>query len=270
MRNYKTQITKTFIALLAISFSFVACEDDDNEIETRIIEKIVEVNRQSVQINFKNMVNGAALQMNTTDKPYQNEKGQDFNVTKLRYMISNVAFHKADGSCFTIKEYHLVDASDANTLVWNPTAKVPEGDYTSISFIFGFNQEDNISNQYPDLNTAIWNWPGMLGGGYHFMQLEGLYDSLGVDRGFATHMGTARNNTVTPTTFEQNYFTAKPANSSINLPTATSFNIVMNVEEWYKTPYIWDFTVYNQRIMPIYDAQRKLNLNGPSVFSVEI
>lgn len=281
MKNYKTQITKTFIALLAISFSFVACEDDD-EIETRIVDRIVTKTdtvkvtdtlvpqKYAVQINFKNMVNGNALQMNTSNKPYTNEQGQNFNVTKLRYMISDVAFHKADGSCFTIDEYHLVDASDANTLVWDPMTRVPEGDYSSISFTFGFDKEDNVSNQYPDLNTAIWNWPAMLGGGYHFMQLEGKFDTSGVEGGFATHMGMARNNTVSPTTFEQNYFESKPMNSAITIPDSSSFDIIMHIEEWYKNPYTWDFKVYNQPIMPIYDAQRKLNLNGPSVFTIEI
>ena len=26
---------------------------------------------------------------------------------------------------------------------------------------------DNIDGEYVDLNSASWNWPGMLGGGYH-------------------------------------------------------------------------------------------------------
>lgn len=266
---------KTLVAIVALSTAFVSCEDDD-EIETRVIERVVTINdtivpqRYAIQVNFKNMVNGNALQMNTTNKPYTNELGQPFNVTRLRYMVSDIAFHKSDGSCFTINEFHLVDASDTTTLLWDPNTRVPEGDYSSISFTFGFDAEDNVSNQYADLNTAIWNWPAMLGGGYHFMQLEGKFDTSGVEGGFATHMGTARNNTVVPTTFEQNDFEAKPANSAITIPDSTSFAIVMNIEEWYKNPYNWDFKLYNQPIMPIYDAQRKLNLNGPSVFTVEI
>ena len=43
----------------------------------------------------------------------------------------------------------------------------------------------------------------------------------------------------------------------------------MNVEQWFEGPYEWDFNVYNAPLMPVYDAQRKLNLNGPSVFTYE-
>jgi hypothetical protein len=277
--NIKTK--NILIALIAIplfSISLTSCEDDDDEIETITIETIVRdtvtttdsTKFHQVDINLKNMVNGTDLAMNTSTKPYTNNMSQPFNVTRLRYLISDVSFHKADGSCFTINEYHLVDASDTTTLIYSPTVKVPGGDYTSISFNFGFDAEDNQEGVYADLNTANWNWPMMLGGGYHFMQFEGKFDTSGVEGGFATHMGTARNNTVTPTTFEDNHFEAKPANSAITVSTDRSFDIIMNLEQWYEAPYNWDFKVYNLPIMPIYDAQRKLNLNGPSVFTVNI
>ena len=43
--------------------------------------------------------------------------GEAFNVTKLRYLISDITFNKADGSSFTINEYYLVDISNSTTLV---------------------------------------------------------------------------------------------------------------------------------------------------------
>lgn len=271
----KNTIKNIFIALIAVpllTVSFSSCEDDDDDIETRIIEKTVEPTKYNLSINMVNKVNGNDLIMNTTNKPYTNEAGQAFNVTRLRYLISDIAFHKADGSCFTIDEYHFVDESDASTFVFNPTTKVPEGVYTSISFNFGFDLEDNQTGIYADLNSPGVNfqWPVAFGGGYHFMQLEGNYDSSGTDRSFLTHMGTAMNITPRDTTFEDNHFEAKPMNSAITISGDSSFDIEMNVEEWYKTPYTWDFNVYPRMIMPRYDPQRKLNLNGPSVFTVTI
>ncbi len=260
-----------FYSLILIglfSIGFVACEDDDDDIETTIIEKIVDPSKHSVSISMSQMVNNDSVQMDTL--LYTNEKGQKFSVTRLRYMISDLSFHKADGSSFTINEYHLVDITKPATLVWNPTTKVPEGDYTAISFKFGFDREDNIENQYADLNTAIWNWPDPLGGGYHYMQLEGRWEDGGNSGGYATHMGTARHITATDTTYEDNHFVAKPMNSAISIPAKTSFELVMNIEEWYRNPYTWDFNIYNMMLMPNYEAQRKLNLNGPSVFTVNI
>ena len=203
------------------------------------------------------------------NKPFQNKKGQRFNVSRLRYLISDITFHKSNGSSFLVDEYHFVDLADNSTLTFTPTTKIPGGCYSAISFTFGF---DSIANAsiYPDLNTVNWNWPMMLGGGYHYMQLEGKYDSLGVDRFFATHMGKARNLSTTPTSFEDNSFTAQPTNSAININGNFSFDIIMNVEQWYENPFEWDFTLWNAPIMPIYDAQKRLNENGPSVFTVKI
>lgn len=269
----KNSIKNLLIALIAVplfSISFTSCEDEDDEIETMIIEKTVEPERYNLTINMVNKANGNDVVLNTTDMPYINEAGQSFKITRLRYLISDIAFHKADGSCFTIDEYHFVDATDTTTFVFNPTTAVPEGEYTSISFNFGFDLEDNQTGIYADLNSASFGWPTPLGGGYHFMQLEGIYDSSGTERTFLTHMGTARNNTVTPTTFEDNHFEAKPVNSAITISGDRAFDIEMNVEEWYTNPYTWDFNAYPRMLMPRYDPQRKLNLNGPSVFTVNI
>jgi hypothetical protein len=268
MKNFRKLLSLALLSAIIISFS--ACEDDDDDVrvETRIVEK--EIKKYNATIKFNHLVGSDTLQMNTTDKPYQNANNQSFNVSRLRYLISDISFHKADGTCFTIDGYQLVDATQPSTFTYAPDTQVPEGEYTSIRFKFGF---DRIDNQgiYADLNAANWGWPGMLGGGYHYMQLEGMYDSSGVkDKFFATHMGTARNNTVVPTTFEDNHFVANPENSAITIDGDFSFEINMDILQWYENPYTWDFNIYNAPIMPVYDAQRKLNLNGPSVFSVNI
>lgn len=258
-----------YIPLMAIAFmssTFVACEKDEDDpiIETRIVEK--DPDRYSATIHFNEVANDIEVELNTSNKPYINAKGQAFNITRLRYLISDITFHKADGNSFTIDEYHLVDISQAETQTFTPETKVPAGEYTSVSFTFGFDEEDNQSGIYPDLNIANWGWPQMLGGGYHFMQLEGQYDSAGVSKGFATHMGTARNNTVSPTTYEANHFTKRLDSSAITISGDFEFTLEMQVEQWYENPYEWDFNTYNLAIMPIYDAQRKLFVNGPSVF----
>lgn len=265
----KTLNIKSFFSILSLAILasvFTACEKDEEDpiIETRIVEK--EPTRYSASIHFEEVANEIPIQLNTSNKPYTNAAGQNFNVTRLRYLVSDITFHKADGNSFTIDEYHLVDLAKPETKTFEPETKVPAGEYASISFTFGFDLEDNQSGIYPDLNIANWAWPQMLGGGYHFMQLEGQYDSLNVSKGFATHMGTARNNTVSPTTYEANHFTSRLDSSSITINGDFEFSMVMQVEQWYEDPYEWDFNVYNLSIMPIYDAQRKLNLNGPSVF----
>ena len=180
-----------------------------------------------------------------------------------------------NGNTFVIDDYHFVDASNAATLTYQPTVKVPAGKYNMISFKFGFDRIDNAKN-YPDLNAVSWGWPSGvggtpdLGGGYHYMQLEGNYDSSAtVSKRFLTHMGTARSIIGTDTTFEDNHFVAHPTIGELTVNGEFEFDLVMNVEQWYEDPYDWDFNVYNVMIMPNYAAQRKLFINGPSVFTIE-
>jgi len=264
--SIKTLIITLFI-VPALSIGFTSCSDDD-EIEQPDNSNIIK--SYQATINMTQLANGMAVSLSTdTIKPYINKKRQAFNISRLRYLISDITFHKSDGSTFIIDDYHFVDLADTSTLVYTPTTKVPVGNYSSISFKFGFDEADNIPNAYADLNTTNWNWPMMLGNGYHNMQLEGKYDSLGNDRFFATHMGTARDNSdPNNVIFENNHFVAQLANSDMNVNSDFSFEIIMNVEQWYENPFEWDFTIYNAPIMPIYSAQKRLNENGPSVFTI--
>ena len=273
MNTYKSTLKKlSFIAIS--SLLLISCDDDDDAVQVQVNENAT----FQPTINLTQFVDGDALAMNTTDFRYTNAMSQRYNVTKLQYLISHVTFNKADGSEFIIDEYHYIDLADPSTTTFIPETKVPQGDYTSISFTFGFDEEHNITGAYTDLNTVGWNWPtstntmfGDLGGGYHFMRLEGDFlDSSGNVAQYRHHMGTARNTSTTPFTFTPNHFDAQLANSAISINADFSFDIEMNIEEWYQNPTNWDLNVYNAPIMPVYGAQRLLNANGPSVFTVKL
>lgn len=187
--------------------------------------------------------------------------GDAMSVSKLRYLISNITLHKTDGSAIPIDGYILIDLSTQSTSAF--VSNIPFDTYTSISFTFGFDEADNIDGFYNDLNAVSWNWPEMLGSGYHFMQLEGKYLDAAVESPFAYHMGTAR---LSPGVFEANHFEV-----FINGFTSTSdasIEIKMNISEWFKNPYTWDLETYNIDLMMNYDAQILMNQNGGSVFSL--
>jgi hypothetical protein len=108
----------------------------------------------------------------------------------------------------------------------------------------------------------------MLGGGYHFLRLEGSYlDSNNTASEFKTHMGTASDGSTMPRTNEVNHFDVVLPSSSITVDNNFSFDIEMNIEEWYTDPIDWDFNVWNAPVMPISAAQKALNSNGSSVFT---
>jgi len=44
--------------------------------------------------------------------------------------------------------------------------------------------------------------------------------------------------------------------------------IKMNIAEWYKNPNTWDLNTLHAPLMPNYNAQKQMNQNGQSVFSI--
>jgi len=221
---------------------------------------------KNVTFNFTQNWDGKAVTVadfNTT--PYTNAFGNTLQISKLRYLVSRISLHKADGSTVDFEEYKLIDLTEPASLTLTPAIMATTGDYTGISFTYGFTEKDNTSGAYPDLNAATWNWPAMLGGGYHFMQMEGSYnDTAGAPQPYAYHNGTAR---VSPDVFEQNYISFN-FNQNFTINDDTTIEIKMNIAEWYKNTYLWDLNVYNSGLMMIYDAQIRMHENGSTVFSI--
>lgn len=176
---------------------------------------------------------------------YTNSHGELLSILNLRYLISKIILHRSNGETLEFEGYQLVDLTDENTLTFAPDLEVPLGDYSGISFIYGFNEADNIDGAYQDLNSATWNWPAMLGGGYHFMQFEGNYlDGTGSPQPFAYHNGTAR---VSDGVFEQNFIeVVLPA---ITITNNATIEIKMNLAEWFKNPNTWDLNILNGALM---------------------
>ena len=148
---------------------------------------------------------------------------------------------------------------------FNPSESVATGDYTGISFIYGFNEEDNVNGAYPDLNAADWNWPTMLGGGYHFMQMDGNFDdSNGASQPYNFHNGTAR---VSDGIFEQN-FISFDFDQNFTIAGDVTIEIAMDISEWYKNPLTWDLNDRSVNLMMNYLAQKDMQRNGATVFSI--
>ena len=240
-----------FILLLSLVLFMTACSDDD--------EKITNGN---VTLNFTHNWDGESVSSTSFNTiSLNNANGEILSISKLRYLVSNISLVKSNGDLILLSNYILVDlTNDANSL---EVIDIPLDTYTSMIFTFGFNEEDNIDGGYLDLNSTSWNWPTMLGGGYHFMQLEGKYEDSGALSPFAYHMGTARKSM---DVFEQNFFDVSL--DGFSLTDDATIEIKMNVAEWFKNPNTWDLNVLNINLMPNYDAQKMMRQNGKSVFSL--
>ena len=106
---------------------------------------------------------------------FTNENGQVLSIERLRYLISEVSLTHESGEETVLNDYNLVDLTNNEGMSFRTSEGVLPGEYSAVTFRFGFKRADNADGAYPDLNTANFNVPAPLGGGYHFMQFDGKY-----------------------------------------------------------------------------------------------
>jgi hypothetical protein len=240
---------------------FAACDSD---------EVIVDNTPDSypITINFTHSFDGETLAL--AEQQYMNAAGNEMSVENLQYIISDIELHGSNGINYLIDAYHFVDINDAATLTFDTGINLTEGNYTGISFVYGLKGDKNLDGVHTDLNALSWSFPEMLGGGYHFMKLEGKFkDTSDENIGYATHMGTAREvrdeeNTI----FHENHIDINLSNNPFSVNKATIIALDMDIKKWYENPFVWDLNELGNMIMPNYSAQTTLRANGKDVWSV--
>ena len=255
----KKGVTLALLALLVFSCS----KDNDDNINSENV---------STTFNFGHNWDGTKVtQTDFNSLQFDNANGETMSIEKLRYLISNFKFINADGEIIEADGYVLVDVTNNTGLSFTLDTEIPKGTYSNVSFTFGFNAEDNTDGTYPDLNSASWNVPNtpMLGGvgGYHYMQLEGKFiDNTDTEVGYAYHAIRAADGSTTPPTIQETSIDVNIRN--VTITNDVSFNIEMNIAEWFKNPNTWDLNILNNMLMPNFEAQIMMNENGQNVFTL--
>ena len=216
----------------------------------------------TITLNFTHHWNGLKITpQDFNELKFTNENGERLSIERLRYLISNI-------SLINGKNYHLIDVGENS----GTSITIPEltDESYALSFRFGFSSEDNTDGTYQDLNSVSFSVPGMLGGGYHFMQFDGKYiDNNNEASGFNYHTIKAVDRTdpnnlkFEDTSFEVNLGTVVVANT-------TEIEIKMNLAEWFKNPNTWNLNELNTVLMPNFEAQKMMRANGDSVFSLGV
>ena len=162
-----------------------------------------------------------------------------------------------------------MDVTNQTNLSYTPNQEISTGTYSNVSFVFGLINEKNTDGTYNDLNAASWNIPAMLGGGYHYMQLDGKFiNSNNEAQGYNYHAIRAADNAGANPTFPQDTF-FRVNLGAITVGTNEEINVTMHIEEWFKNPNTWDLNIYNQMLMPNSAAQILMFENGQNVFTLE-
>ena len=212
-------------------------------------------------------------QSNVTSADFNNTQftnafGNQLSIERLRYLISDIKITKAGGEIITISNYNLLDVQDSSSLNITSSQSIETGIYNDLTFVFGFTNEANIDGAYNDLNSESWNVPIALGGGYHYMQLDGKFlNNIGVEEGFNYHAIRAVDNPGANPSFPQNTF-FEHSLGPITVTETAEVNILMNIEKWFKQPNLWDLNSYNQMLMTNSAAQIMMYENGQNVFNL--
>jgi len=160
----------TIISILAGCLLFASCTKDTTPDYNEDV-------KGRLTVEFDHIVGGSDLQLNTGS--YSNGSQESFQVTKLKYYVSNFVFTSEDGNVYTVPQdssYFLVDESDPASC--NIAFDLPEGTYKKVSFMVGV---DSLRNTMPiDQRTGAldptgagadmyWDWNS----GYIFFKIEG-------------------------------------------------------------------------------------------------
>ncbi|MCS6822454.1 MAG: hypothetical protein NZ551_11385 [Microscillaceae bacterium] len=189
----KITFSKWVLFLVFGVFFYTACNKKDKEPQpnSNVMAEI--------KLEFDNVAGNQNLQLNSTT--YTNAVGEQFTVSLFNYYVSNFVFKTAQGNEYVVPQdscYFLVQESNRNSQVVK--MRVPEGDYTEVSFVIGVDSLRNtmdVSRRTGSLDVAnltgenkmYWSWNS----GYIFVKLEGNSPAAPADptgaRRFRYHIG---------------------------------------------------------------------------------
>lgn len=253
-----------------ISVWLISC-GDENKIDTE------ETITGKITIRFQHNVNDQPLRVDTI--AYINAAGNHYLVSEIQYFISDVTLFKSDGTSQMIddwKNIHYVDTDIPESQTWQVYDDIAAGQYDSISFIFGIADEKNISLMFVNPPESYMFWPEFLGGGYHYMKLNGKWLEQGQTietTPFNCHLGRGQ----IYYSYPDSIIGFIPNEFRVSLP-ASSFEVkpgeikqvylTMNIENWFEEPHIYDLDYFGSYTMQNQEAMETLKENGYNVFSI--
>lgn len=253
---------KKLISILLFTVTFlVACEKD------KLDPVVQKVKYGKVEFKFLHNVNGQPLLRDSL--AYYNAYQRPYMVYGLKYFLSEFSLWKngAEIKIDSAAIIHYIDLDIATTQTWTIPDIIPVGGYDSITFVFGISAQNNKSHIFVNPPESNMAWPAMLGGGYHYMQLDLKWkDSLNLLQNFNCHLGIGMVGGIPI----HNCFKAHLLNSSFTLTEneTKTIPIIMNIESWFHTPYSVSFSNYSSGIMANQDAMNIFSKNGNDVFTV--
>lgn len=235
--------------LFMVVITIVSC----TKTQTILEEPAAPIGILNIQISHE--VDGKALIFDSM--LYHNKANNFYSISRVNYYISNVKLWGKGNNNYLFDSIMFIDAS-LKSIKLN-VSSVPVGNYQFISFNIGIDAARNIHNAIPNSPENIsMLWPDVMGGGYHFLKLEGKYlDSLNNEKGIAIHIG-----------LNSSLVYQNPIIKDINIAESktTYLSLAMNLNEWFTNPYTFNFEKDGNYTMGDSTAMNHIKNNGNDVF----
>lgn len=192
---------------------------------------------------------------------YTNEAGNEFLVTEIQWFVSKWELQDEQGRWIASDRVFYIDTNipESQTLRID---SIPIGKYKKVRFTFGLDESDNLSGRFSDPPESNMFWPEQLGGGYHYMKLNGKFvNEAGQLVPLNIHLGRLHE--------DDNHFTVEiPIDFSITENTENQLHLTMIIDNWFRSPNLYDINEYGSAIMQNQAAQNVLKQNGQDVFDI--
>lgn len=244
-------MNKLFFILL-LSVSIFSCKEDDASTSES----------SSIEFNFKHLYKQQTLEIKSDNQLiYNTSTGNDYNVKSLKYYISKIILEKADGTLYDVNMYKLINPAESQNYTRYTLDNIPSGVYTKLHFTFGIDSTRNVLLGLPNNSeTNSMEWPIVLGGGYHFMMLEGVFRKSDSSlSGYAIHLGK------TPNQYKASF----NVDLDFSVPSTKNIDIIMNIDQWFDGINKINLNDSYGYIMEDSLKQIQFKQNASSVFSIE-
>lgn len=231
----------------------------------------------SISMSFGFTYRGQPMRFDTV--VYEIASGEKITVDNIQFFISDVYLvdHAGIRTAFADAEsnIHYVDTDIPETWTWVPDEGIPTGVYEYVEFVYGIDSAKNRSYLFRNPPESNMFWPEYMGGGYHYMKLNGYWGLPGAvscDSTFGFHAGigqTYRGETVVA--YHQNYV---PLRDTLRLFLAEGsrqeLKLNMEVSQWFENPNLWRFSYFGGHVMKNQEAQQAIKENAWNVFSLNL
>lgn len=236
---------KFSILFLAI-ITLLSCDKKDDDLITQ----------SKAIFNIKLKSNVAAVEWGITNNT--NLAGNSYSINTLNLFISNVTLKGEKGNYYSKQIFYVDPKTESFSSI--TLDSIPTGTYSEMTFDIGLDASHNVSyalsGTTENMNMA---WPDMMGGGYHFLKMEGHYlDLTGTPKGYAIHLGNNMNLASVSLTYPL-----------VQIGKEHNYTLFYNINEVFANPYTYDLNIEKSYTMSSPAAMLLIKNNISDVFSVQ-